>query len=156
VAAPAPETATADFTDHPSDWVPDPAAGTLTPLSDGSAGAEVTLPSSGEWQVWIGGSVRGEVSVTINGVEAGSVRNRLNNHAQFIELDRLTLERGLQRIEVDYRRGGMPRPATGAYPFGIGPVVLTRRDRQDRLIRLPSADSDRLCGRRLDWVEGLR
>ncbi len=156
VAAPAPETATSDFTDHPSDWVPDPAAGTLTPLSDGSAGAEVTLPSSGEWRVWIGGSVRGEVSVTINGVEAGSVRNRLNNHAQFIELDRLTLERGLQRIEVDYRRGGMPRPATGAYPFGIGPVVLTRRDRQDRLIRLPSADSDRLCGRRLDWVEGLR
>ena len=90
-AAPAPEVATAGFTDFPPDWVPDPAAGTLTPLSDGTATAEVSLPESGEWQVWLGGSARGGVEVTVNGVEAGSVRSRLNNNAQFIELDRLPL-----------------------------------------------------------------
>ena len=155
-AAPAPTVVTAEFTDFPTDWVPDPAGGTLTPLSDGVATAESTLPTSGEWQVWIGGSARGEVSVTVNGIEAGSARNILNNNSQFIELDRLRLEAGPQRIEVTYEQGGLPRPATGAYPFGLGPVVMSRRDSNDEVTRLPATRFAELCGQRLDWVEALR
>ena len=155
-AAPAPTVVTAEFTDFPPDWVPDPAGGTLTPLSDGVATAESTLPASGEWQVWIGGSARGEVSVTVNGVEAGSVRNSLNNNSQFIELDRLRLEAGPQRIEVTYEQGGLPRPATGAYPLGLGPVVMSRRGPNSEVKKLPAGRFAELCGERLDWVEALR
>ncbi len=155
-AAPAPTVVTAEFTDFPADWVPDPAAGTVTPLSDGTATAALMLPNSGEWQVWLGGSARGEVSVTVNGIEAGSVRNRLNNNSQFIELDRLRLEAGPQQIEVTYEQGGLPRPGTGAYPFGLGPVVLSRAGIENGVIRLPASRFTELCGQRLDWVEALR
>jgi hypothetical protein len=155
-AAPVPEVARAQFTEYPPDWVPDPDAGTVTPLSDGTAVAESVLPRSAEWQVWIGGSARGEVSVTVNGIEAGSARGRLNNNSQFIELDSLRLEAGPQRIEVTYEQGGLPRPGTGAYPFGLGPVVLSRAGAEDRVIRLPAARFAELCGQRLDWVEALR
>ena len=155
-AAPAPRIATASFTDFPNDWVPDTAGGTVTPLSDGTARAEATLPDAGRWQVWIGGSARGEASVTVNGTDAGSVRGRLNNNAQFIELDQLDLEAGPVQIEVTYEQGGLPRPATGAYPFGIGPVVFTPADREDSLVTVAPADYRQLCGRRLDWVAALR
>ena len=155
-AAPAPLVAAAEFTDFPTDWVPDPTAGTVTPLSDGSATAGLTLPASGEWQVWIGGSARGEVSVTVNGIVAGTVRGRLNNNAQFIELDRLRLEAGPQQIEVTYSQGGLPRPGTGAYPFGLGPVVLSEAGFENEVVRLPASRFLELCDRRLDWVEALR
>jgi hypothetical protein len=155
-AAPAAETASAAFTEFPTDWVPDPDAGTVTPLSDGTAKAEVTLPSTGQWQVWLGGSARGEVSVTVNGVEAGSLRGRLNNNSQFFELDQLPLEGGVQRIEVAYSQGGLPRPGTGAYPFGLGPVVLSQAGIENSVIRLPASRFTELCGQRLDWVEALR
>jgi hypothetical protein len=156
VAARAPEIATAAFTDIPPDWVPDPAGGTVTPLSDGVAQAEASLPSPGRWQVWIGGSARGEVSVTVNGIEAGSARSRLNNNAQFIELDVLDLQAGPLRIEVEYEQGGMPRPGTGAYPFGLGPVVLSKVGTDEGLTRLSPTDFLQLCGQRLDWVEAVR
>jgi hypothetical protein len=116
----------------------------------------VFLPESGEWQVWLGGSVRGEAEVTVNGVEAGSARSRLNNNSQFIELDRIRLEAGPQRIEVSYEQGGLPRPGTGAYPFGLGPVVLSRAGAGDEVVTVPASSFVRLCDRRLDWVEALR
>lgn len=155
-AAIAPEIATASFTDFPDDWVPDPVGGTVTPLSDGTALAEMSLPSSGRWQVWIGGSARGEVSLTVNGIEAGSARSRLNNNAQFIELDQLDLQAGVLQIEVTYEQGGFPRPGTGAYPFGLGPVVLSKVGQDERVVRVPATDFLKLCGQRLDWVEAVR
>ena len=155
-AALAPEVASAVFTDFPKEWVPDPAVGTVTPLSDGTAQAVATLPSSGRWQVWIGGSARGAVSVTINGIDAGSTRSRLNNNGQFIELDELDLPAGDLRIEVEYSQGGFPRPGTGAYPFGLGPVVLSQAVESDRVVRVAPADFRELCGQRLDWVAALR
>ncbi len=155
-AAPAPLVATATFTDFPADWVPDPNAGTVTPLSDGTATAELTLPTSGEWQLWIGGSARGDLSVLVNGIEAGSMSGQLNNGSQFIELDQLRLEAGPQRIEVTYSQGGLPRPGTGAYPLGFGPVVLSEAGFENEVVRLPSSRFLELCDRRLDWVEALR
>jgi hypothetical protein len=156
VATPAPEVATAAFTDIPNDWVPDPAVGTVTPLSDGTAQAVASLPSTGRWQVWIGGSSRGQVSVTVNGIEAGSARGSLNNDGQFIELDELDLPAGDLRIEVGYSQSGLPRPGTGAYPFGLGPVVFSKAGDPAPLIRVSPADFRELCGQRLDWVAAIR
>ncbi|MEX0620284.1 MAG: hypothetical protein WD181_01750 [Solirubrobacterales bacterium] len=155
-AAPAPLIATAAFTDFPPDWVPDPAGGTVTPLSDGTAQAEATLPESGRWQVWLGGSARGEISVKVNGSDAGSVSSRLNNNAQFIELDQLDLQAGALQIEVTYSQEGLPRPATGSYPFGFGPVVFSRVGSENAVLTLAPSDFRQLCGRRFDWIAALR
>jgi hypothetical protein len=96
------------------------------------------------------------VSVTVNGVDAGSARSRLNNNGQFIELDELELEAGELEIELTYRRGGFPRPGTGAYPFGLGPVVLSKVGSENTVVRVSPTDFLQLCGQRLDWVAAVR
>jgi hypothetical protein len=155
-AATAPLVAASTFTGIPDGWFSDPATGTVTPTSDATARGEIAVPGNGEWQVWIGGSARGEVSVTIGGVEVGSARSRLNNDAQFIELDRAQLAAGTQPVEVTYEQGGLPRPGTGAYPLSLGPVMLTPSDYDESVTNLPASQFRELCGQRLDWIEALR
>jgi hypothetical protein len=155
-AAPAPLVAGSTTTAVPDGWFSDPATGSVTPTSDGTADGEITVPTAGEWQVWIGGSARGEVSVTIGGVEAGSASGELNNNAQFIELDEVTLGAGTQPVEITYTQRGLPHPGTGAYPLSLGPVMLTPAGYQDTVTSLPASQYRQFCGQRLDWVAALR
>ena len=106
-----------------------------------------TTPTSVNLSVW---GTAGEVLPEIR------FGNRLNNNAQFIELDRLQLQAGPQQIEVTYEQGGLPRPGTGAYPFGLGPVVFSQTGFENAVIRLPASRFTELCGQRLDWIEALR
>jgi hypothetical protein len=155
-AAYAPLVAGSTITAVPDGWFSDPASGSVTPTSDGTATGEITVPVAGEWQVWVGGSARGEVSVTIGGVEAGSARGELNNNAQFIALDEVTLGAGPQPVEITYAQRGLPHPGTGAYPLGLGPVMLTPAGYEDTVTSLPASQYRQLCDQRLDWVEALR
>lgn len=155
VAAERKPNAVAELPEHPADWVPDPVNETLTPLSDGTATGDVIVPEDGRYRVWVGGSARGEVSVSVGGQEAGSARGLLNNNAQFISLDELDLESGQLPVSLTYERGGALRPATGGYPFGIGPVVLEPVT-EPTLIRVAPQNAQRLCGRNLDWIEAVR
>ncbi|MCB0871554.1 MAG: hypothetical protein KDB52_12035 [Solirubrobacterales bacterium] len=147
--------AIADLPEYPSDWVPDPVNLTLTPLSDGTASGSVEVPESGRYQVWVGGSARGQVSVEIGGQDAGSARGLLNNNAQFIKLDELDLEAGSLSVAMTYERGSILRPATGGYPFGIGPVVLEPVE-STTIVRSSPANAQKLCGQSLDWIEAVR
>jgi len=155
VAAVREPNAIADLPEYPSDWVPDPVNMTVTPLSDGTASGSVTVPETGKYQVWVGGSARGKVSVEIGGQDAGSARGLLNNNAQFIKLDELDFEAGSQPVTMSYERGGNLRPATGGYPFGIGPVVLEPVG-DPSIVRSSPADAQKLCGQSLDWMEAVR
>ncbi|MCO5315811.1 MAG: hypothetical protein M9938_06595 [Solirubrobacterales bacterium] len=147
--------ATAELTEYPPGWVPDPAAGTLTPLSDGTATGTVVVPAAGRYRVWLGGSVRGRAEVRIGGVSAGSVRGVLNNNGQYMELEELDLAAGPAAVTVTYERAGALRPATRDYPFGFGPVVIQPVG-EPQLIRLPADRAEQLCGKRLDWIEAVR
>ena len=155
VGAPRAENAVSTFIDVPPDWVPDPAVGSVTPLSDGTASGTIVIPESRPYTVFVNGSARGEVSVAINGDEVGSARNRLNNNAQYIELDTRDFTAGQQTITLTYERGSALRPATGGYPFGLGPVVLAPAGDQALVTRVPASDYRQLCGQRLDWLEAL-
>lgn len=147
--------AIADLGEYPADWVPDPANKTLTPLSDGSATGEVTVPAAGRYRVWVGGAARGKVSVEVGAQAAGSARGQLNNNGQFIMLDELDLEAGELPVTMSYERGGDLRPAVGSYPFGIGPVVLEPVE-GTRIERVSPLDAQRFCGQSLDWIEAVR
>jgi len=147
--------AVADLTDYPPDWVPDPANKTLTPLSDGTATGSVSVPEAGEYHVWVGGSARGKVSVEVGGQDAGSARGLLNNNAQFISLGDLDFESGELPVSLAYEKGSDLRPATGGYPFGVGPVVLEPVG-DPKLVTVSAANAQKLCGRSLDWIEAVR
>ncbi|MDQ2622794.1 MAG: hypothetical protein M3Y45_07120, partial [Actinomycetota bacterium] len=147
--------ATAELTSYPTDWVPDPEGGTLTPLSDGTATGSIEVPDTGRYRVWVGGSSRGQVEVRLGGVPAGSARNVLNNNGQFIQLDEMDLARGRLPVTLTYEKGSALRPANGSYPFGLGPVVI-EPVAEPEVVEVPSARVDRLCGKFLDWVAALR
>ncbi|MBN8867755.1 MAG: hypothetical protein J0H98_09385 [Solirubrobacterales bacterium] len=147
--------AVAELPDFPDDWVPDPVNQTLTPLSDGTADGDVKVAEAGRYQVWVGGSARGRVSVEVDGQDAGSARAMLNNNAQFIPLGELDLNAGSLPVSMSYERGGILRPATGGYPFGIGPVILEPVD-DAQIVEKTPVDAQRLCGRNLDWIEAVR
>lgn len=155
VAAERAPNAVAELPEFPADWVPDPVNKTLTPLSDGTATGTVTVPEAGRYKVWVGGSSRGKVSVELGGQSAGSARNLLNNNAQFIGLRELDLDAGELSVAMSYERGGALRPATGGYPFGIGPVVLEPVG-DPEIVRVSPGDAQKLCGRSLDWIEAVR
>lgn len=147
--------AVARLDSYPPDWVPDPVNRTLTPLSDGAASGRVEVPEAGRYQVWVGGSSRGLVSVEVGGQPAGSARALLNNNAQFIRLGQLELPAGSLPVRLSYEKGSSLRPATGGYPFGLGPVVLQPLAGSG-MVSLAPSDAQRLCGRRLDWIEAVR
>ena len=153
--APRGENGVSTFTDVPPDWVPDPVVGSVTPLSDGTASGTIVIPESRPYTVFVNGSARGRVSVSINGEEVGSARNRLNNNAQYIELDTRDFTAGQQTLTLTYEQGGALRPAPGGYPFGLGPVVLAAAGDQALVTKVPASDYRQLCGQRLDWLEAL-
>ncbi|MBK8294348.1 MAG: hypothetical protein IPK93_06105 [Solirubrobacterales bacterium] len=144
------------ITTYPDGWIPDPANGTVTPTSDGTASATIDVPSSGEYDVFVGGSARGKVTLGIGGIPMGSIRNRLNNNAQYIEFGKFDLGTGPQEAVLKYEQGGALRPATGGYPFGLGPVVVSPVRNGTKVTSLPASQAGRLCGQRLDWIEALR
>jgi len=145
-----------EFTEYPDDWIPDPANGTLTPTSDGTAVGTIDVPADGEYDVFLGGSARGEVTLEVGGVPVGSIRNRLNNNAQYIEFDQVELAAGEQSISMTYEKGGPLRPAVGGYPFGLGPVVVSPVQNRTQVVSLPASQARDLCGQRLDWIEALK
>lgn len=145
-----------EFTAYPDDWIPDPVGGTVTPASDGTATADIDVPASGEYDVFVGGSARGKVTLEVGGVPMGSVRGRLNNNAQYIEFGQFDLEAGPQQAVLEYERGGVLRPATGGYPFGLGPIVVSPAADQTQVTSFPASQAAQLCGQRLDWIEALR
>lgn len=155
VAAVREPNAVAELTTYPDDWVPDPANQTLTPLSDGTATGQVSVPTAGRYRVWVGGASRGRVSVEVGDQAAGSARGQLNNNAQFIELGELDLAAGELPVAMSYERGGSLRPAVGSYPFGLGPVVLEPVE-EARIERVSPRDAQKLCGQSLDWIEAIR
>ena len=145
-----------EFTNYPEGWVPDPAGGTVTPTSDGVATADIVVPADGEYDVFVGGSARGKVTLEIGGIPMGSVRNRLNNNAQYIEFGKFQLGAGRQEATMTYERGGDLRPATGGYPFGLGPIIVSPVQNRTQVTSLPASQATELCGQRLDWIEAVR
>jgi hypothetical protein len=133
--------------EDPSYPVPNDDAGTLT--------AEVQVPRSGDYEVWLGGSVRPNVTTTVDGRQIGQVRGQLNNAGQYVFLGSLPLGPGRHRIEIHFG-GSDLHPGSGGGGLPIGPLVLSRSDAsRDRISYFDPADARRLCGRSWDWIEVL-
>jgi hypothetical protein len=125
------------------------------PVYDATDGT-FTAPRAGDYRAWLEGSVRGSVELLVDGREVGAARHQLENQGGFIELGEDRLARGSH--EVQLRFGGADlHPGSGGFPRPeAGPLLFTPAGGEDgRLVSLPLARSNRLCGRPWDWIEAV-
>ncbi len=91
-------------------------------------GSTVSVPSSGEYEIWLGGSVRGELTVLVDGMAVSSVRHQLNNAGQFTSLGRVAFSAGPHTLEVRHTLSRL-RPGEGGEGWTNGPLMVTAADR---------------------------
>ena len=137
--------------DYPAAWRVGEDA--VLPESAGSVEAEVSVGRPGDYEVWLGGSVRPAVSLWVDGERVGEVRHRLNNSGQYVGFGSVALAPGSHGIEFRFA-GADLHPGSGGRGGAIGPVALSRGEAADsRLVRVPASDFRTLCGREWDWIE---
>jgi hypothetical protein len=156
VARPSPPL-TLDLTQgsRPERWEADPVhPGTLVPHGGGDVELSANLPRAATYGLWLGGSFRRTITATVDGREAGSARDQLNNEGQWTPLGEATIGRGPRQFALHYG-GSRLAPGAGGFPLGMGPLVLATST-AELPVRYVSPDAARaLCGKRLDWVEAL-
>lgn len=139
----------------PPAWI-DPANGATRPVSDSVALVTVDVPRAGEWRLWVGGSVYGQLDVYVDNRKVGSARHELSYDGEWLRFGSLRLTAGVHAIALDHRRGwhtGRHQPEDGS---PLGPIALTetRDDRPIKPVEVARADYRQLCsGATYDWVE---
>ena len=86
--------------------------------------ASLTVPRSGSYDLWIGGSFRGRLSVMVDGRRVASAQHQLNYDGQFVPLGRADLTAGAHTVEF---RQSTPafEPGSGGDPWPLGPFAVT-------------------------------
>jgi hypothetical protein len=141
---------------YPSEWIPtEPGGPALVPHGPGSARLEVEVAHPGRYGFYLQGSVRNRLGLVLDGGEIGSVQEQLNQSRQFLYFGDALLGAGIHEIELVYA-GQSLSPGSGGPPEAIGPLVLGPvANENPPVIRRPSSEAGRLCGKRLDWLEAL-
>jgi hypothetical protein len=153
-AVPRPADASVDLTQasHPPAW--GTGLGTVVPTGPGTVEASVQVPGSGRWGVWLGGAYRDRLEAEVDGRRIAVLRNHLEHFGQYTQLRELELAQGTHRVTLRY--GGPDlHPGSGGAQFEMGPLVLSRTTAALPVTYVRPAQAQRLCGKKLDWVEAL-
>jgi hypothetical protein len=141
---------------HPAAWEWAGYPTSLLPTTPGTMRAVARINRPNEYEIWLGGSVRPQVDLEVDGRPAGRVRRQLNNEGEYVLLGSARLARGAHTLTVNFH-GADLHPGSGGQPSPIGPLVLSRQDPADeRVTRFGTSAARRLCGRRWDWIEAMR
>jgi hypothetical protein len=152
---PAPQTIPLEETSHPRAWQWAGYPETLLPVTPGTLGAQVRVPHPGRYEIWLGGSVRGEVDVTVDGRPVASVRHQLNNRDEYILLGAARLGAGRHELAIRFH-GADLHPGSGGAPSPVGPLQLASGDAADaRVLQFGSGAAPQVCEGRWDWIEVL-
>jgi hypothetical protein len=87
-------------------------------------GTRVSIEQMGRYELWVGGSVRGELTGFIDGREVGRIRHQLNHRGQYTSLGIVELRPGTHTIESRHRLSRL-RPGEGGEPWSVGPLVVS-------------------------------
>ena len=114
------------------------------------------VPRAGRYTAWLGGSVRGSVSLEVDEHEVGSARHVLNEDGGFIELGDVRLAAGAHGAGLSFG-GADLHPGSGGFPRPeAGPLLLVPAGAEvGGLVSVPPAEASRLCGRPWDWIETI-
>ncbi len=142
-------------TSHPKGWESAVFPRALLPTTPGEIRARIRVRRSADYSIWLGGSVRPQVELEVDGRAAGEVRHQLNNQGEYVLLGEADLAPGPHTITIDFH-GADLHPGSGGSPSPVGPLALSSQDAADtRLTFLAPDRAARLCGRRWDWIEAL-
>jgi hypothetical protein len=137
-----------------SRWEADPrTTGAVLPQGDGIVLSRVAVPVGGRYDVFLGGSFRGRVRLSVDGREVSDERHRLSHSGQYEPLAFMPMAAGRHAVRLVYDVEGLA-PGSGGPPFTFGPLLFTRRVPQSVAVVAPSRATS-LCGATLDWVEAV-
>lgn len=92
------------------------------------AGSTFSAATTGRYELWVGGSVRGELTALVDGRPAGHIRHQLNNEGQYSSLGQIELAAGRHSVTTRHRLSRV-RPGEGGEAWRTGPVLLTPANR---------------------------
>jgi hypothetical protein len=125
--------------------------GAVLPARGGTMTLPIHLQRGGRYRLWLGGSIRGTLRVSVNSKQLGSVSSQLQNAGQWLDLGAVHVHAGGQRISVVVSLPAS-RPGTGGGGFALGPLLL-QPEATSRLLQ--PAGPQALCRRTVDWLEAL-
>jgi hypothetical protein len=147
----------------PSSWATyggDP--GHVYPSGSGAVSTRVNVPVTGRYTVWVGGSWRGRLAVSVDGARTRSVRFELNHDGIYSPMGVVELGKGTHSIELSYSLGSILLPGTGndtapggQYVRPLGPLALSYDSPNSPIVSVDPARARELCGKHLDWIEVL-
>jgi hypothetical protein len=127
----------------------------VLPRGGGVIDARASVQATDRYDVWLGGSVRSRLDLSVDGRLASSVRHQLNNSGQYMWLGRTRLSRGTHDLGLRLADPDQ-RPGSGGQPLALGPLALSRAEAPDsRIVRIEPGRARRLCDRRWDWIEAV-
>ena len=142
-------------TRHPAAWNSSQYRFALVPDTPGTLTGRVRIPSTGDYSIYLGGSVRPLVDLSVDGRHVTSVRQFLNNSGEYVPFGSARLDAGTHTISITVH-GSDLHPGSGGRAEPIGPLALTDQDAADtRISYFPAAQARRLCGKRWDWIEAV-
>jgi hypothetical protein len=143
-------------TKHPAAWNSKQYPSSLVPTTPGTLTAQVQIPQSGNYDVYLGGSVRPKVDLSVDGRHVSSVRGFLNNFGEYVPFGSTRLTAGQHTTSLTFH-GSDLYPGSGGPPEPIGPLGLTDQDAASTKISyFPASQASRLCGQRWDWIEAVQ
>ncbi|HEX5307677.1 MAG TPA: hypothetical protein VFW38_01205 [Solirubrobacteraceae bacterium] len=150
---PAPIVARGDQTLWPGGWLHDPEAHTLTPTAPGTAVSHIAVAGSERYTLWLGGSFERGFEVSVDGERVGRVKDELSAFGGYVEVAELDLEAGVHTIALTYPQADLtPGSGAGLYT-SLQAIALEPHRPPAGLLSVAPAQTRRLCGRPLDWIE---
>jgi hypothetical protein len=125
------------------------------PARSGTLTANVMVPTSGRYGVWLGGSFRRWLELSVDGRVIGIRRHQLNHPGDYTPMGKTVLTAGQHFVTLRYSAANL-LPGSGGPPFALGPLVLSRYTEELPVTYLQPSAAPSLCERSLDWVEAVR
>ncbi|MBV9720491.1 MAG: hypothetical protein JO082_01045, partial [Mycobacterium sp.] len=114
---------------------------------------EVNLP--GDYEIWLGGSVRAGVRTVIDDRSVGYMRHHLVSGIGYARLGEAKLAAGRHELVLSFS-GADLRPGSwhsATLEFPVGPILVAPAPSAADLVSFVPAQAGSLCGKRWDWIE---
>ena len=141
---------------RPAGWVAySGLPGTVAPDGGGTITLAFDSPAARHYGLWLGGSFRDRLDVSVDGAQVYSGRVGWAYTGLYHPVGSVALAKGPHTIVLHYHGPGIS-PGSGGMQFSMGPLVLGAGAAPEKTEQVSRANAASLCGRRLDWVEAVR